>query len=111
MRIQRLSIDDMIGIQIDPITNDLALPEGRMALGEVREQTAQFLLEGVPATPGGAPPSFGEYPTLGLAIRRHLGGPFDPMFSTKAVKMMRHCLIPVDHITPSSEGYNIIFKD
>ena len=86
----------MIGIQIDTTTGDLALPEG--------EQTAQFLLEGVPG-------SFGEYPTLGLAVRRQLGAPHDPMFPTLAVKMMRHCLIPVERIVATSDGYGITFKD
>lgn len=94
----------MIGIQIDSTTGDLALPEGRMTLGEVREQTAQFLLEGVPG-------SFGEYPSLGLAVRRQLGAPHDPMFPTLAVKMMRHCLIPVERIVATSDGYGITFKD
>ena len=94
----------MIGIQIDHTTGDLCLPEGHMTLGEVREQNAQFLLEGVPG-------SFGEYPTLGLAVRRMLAAPYDPMFPTSALKMMQYCIIPAERIVPTTEGYGIIFKD
>ena len=93
----------MLGILVSPLTGDLDLLKGRIAIGEVREQTAAFLLEAVPG-------EFGEYPTLGIAIRQHLGGMLDPMLPTKVIKQMHYCAIPADRFTSTPSGYELTFK-
>lgn len=92
----------MIGILVTP-QNDLDLSKGRLRLGEVQEQTASFLLEAVPG-------EFGEYPALGLAIRRYLAGPPDPMLPTATLKQMHYCNIPADRFTLTPSGYVLTFK-
>ena len=77
----------MLGILLSIDAGDLDLSKGRLSLGEVREQTATFLLEAVPG-------EFGEYPMLGLAIRKHLAGPGDPMLPTASFRPPRATNLP-----------------
>lgn len=93
----------MLGILLSIDTGDLDLSKWRLSLGEVREQTAAFLLEAVPG-------EFGEYPTLGLAIRKHLAGPGDPMLPTATIKQMHYCSIPADQFIQTPSGYELTFK-
>lgn len=94
----------MLGILLNPDTGDLDLSKSRLTLGEVRGQTADFLLQGSPGT-------FGEWPRLGLSIYRLLGGQPDPMFPTAAVKQLRHCSLPVERVSFTDEGCQITFTD
>lgn len=94
----------MLGILLDPDTGDLGLSQGRLQLGEVKAQTATFLLLASPGT-------FGEWPRLGLGVYRQLGGQPDPMFPTAAVKQLRHCLLPVDRVSITPEGCQITFNE
>ncbi|WP_298525274.1 hypothetical protein [uncultured Porphyromonas sp.] len=94
----------MLGIVLSSDTGDLDLSTGRMQLGQVQAQTASFLLLGSPGT-------FGEWPRLGLRAYRKLGGQPDPMFPTEAAKQMRFCLLPVDRVSLTNDGYLISFTD
>ena len=78
----------MLGILLSPDTRDLDISKGHLRIGEVREQTAAFLLEGVPG-------SF---------------GPPDPMLPTKVIKQMHFCSIPADRFIPTPSGYELTFK-
>lgn len=93
----------MLGILLSTETGDFDLSKGHLSLGEVREQTAAFLLEAVPG-------EFGEYPTLGLAIRKHLAGPGDPMLPTATIKQMHFCGVPADQFIQTPSGYELTFK-
>lgn len=93
----------MLGILLSTETGDFDLSKGHFSLGEVREQTAAFLLEAVPG-------EFGEYPTLGLAIRKHLAGPGDPMLPTATIKQMHFCGVPADQFIQTPSGYELTFK-
>lgn len=93
----------MLGILLSTETGDFDLSKGHLSLGEVREQTAAFLLEAVPG-------EFGEYPTLGLALRKHLAGPGDPMLPTATIKQMHFCGVPADQFIQTPSGYELTFK-
>lgn len=90
----------MKGILLDS-HGEIDIVKGGMTVGDVRHQTAGFLLHAMRG-------EFREYPLLGLEAKTMLGGIRDPFFRTRAKKMLRHAKIEIRDITFS--GNDIILK-
>ncbi len=87
----------MQGLLMDPQTEDLLVENGRVEIGDISHQTAEFILVA-------ARGEFKELPLVGGEVRKLQGGTPDPMWCNNVKRMLQACGLSVTKVSMTNEG-------